>query len=55
MVGKMMKNFTLPLSITLGLSKNAAREKAEQVLRKVRLWDLIKDQDTCDRLFDDVF
>ncbi len=39
-----LKNFTLPLSITMGLNKNSALEKAEQVLTEVRLWNEVKDR-----------
>lgn len=39
-----IKNFTLPLSVTMGLSRHAALERAEQLLREVRLWDEIKDR-----------
>lgn len=39
-----IKNFTLPLSVTMGLSRHDALERAEQLLREVRLWDEIKDR-----------
>jgi ABC-type phosphate transport system ATPase subunit len=83
-----MKNFTLPLSITMGLNKHATRKIEElflelnprytilavthsmnqmrrlagrflvmnqgQLIRDLDR-DLIRDQDACDSLFDDVF
>jgi phosphate transport system ATP-binding protein len=39
-----LKNFTLPLSLTLGMKRHVARDKTEQVLREVRLWDEVKDR-----------
>lgn len=39
-----LKNFTLPLSITMGLNKRDARQKAEEMLTEVRLWNEVKDR-----------
>lgn len=39
-----LKNFTLPLSISMGLNKRSAHEKAEQMLKEVELWDEVKDR-----------
>ncbi len=39
-----IKNFTLPLSVTMRLSRDAVLDRAERVLREVRLWDEIKDR-----------